>query len=143
MAPWARHGTGGLGKRGQGGKRGVNQKRHNKGLQLWVRTGVSFSSGFASPRCFLGTLPGCCRSRGTLTGDRLQERVSSGAAIRYCSLGQLLRLLFSSHRYSLLLGLYEIIFQPEDNVRFSGIRTFMPNPINPRCSFYPSAYLIV
>ena len=49
------------------------------------------------------------------------------------SLGQLL-LPVGSHGYSLTLTLYEIIFQPGDNVLFSGTRAFMPNPINPRCS---------
>lgn len=137
---WPRgHSKRGVGKRGQGGKRGVNQKRHNEGLQLWVRTGVSFSV-FAS----LGwSLSQAAAAAGPLWQARRSTKGSIlESAIRYCSLGQLLCLLFS-HGYSLMLGLHEIIFQPGDNVRFSGSRTFMSNPINPRCSFCPSAYLIV
>lgn len=137
--------------RGHEGKRGVNQQRHNEGGGAdWDSSLLGFLSlGFLSlglPALLLGQSSRLLRQQSHSDRRQAPRKSHLGSQVLDTgSLGQLL-LPFSSHGYSLTLTLYEIIFQPGDNVLFSGTRTFMPNPINPRGSLHvpsPLSYLIV
>lgn len=133
----------GWGREGREARGALTRKDTIKGF------GGGFELGFLSPPSLRPCVAFGSLSRAPAAAGPLWQATGSKKgsilepAIRYCSLGQHLLLRFSSHGYSLTLGLYEIIFQPRDNDRSSGIGTFMPNSINPGCRFHPSAYLIV
>ena len=118
--------------RGHEGKRGVNQQRHNEGLG-W-RGGLGFLSPLSWHPCvaFWSLFQAAAAAEPLWQATGSKKESFWEPAIRCWSSPPPL----SSHGYSLTLTLYEIIFQPGDNVLFSGTRTSMPNPINPRCSLY-------
>ena len=146
MAPWALHGRHGEeGMKARGALTSKDTMKVLGGGADWDSSLLGFLS-LGLPALLLGQSSRLLPQQSHSDRRQAPRKSHLGSQVLDTgSLGQLL-LPFSSHGYSLTLTLYEIIFQPGDNVLFSGTRTFMPNPINPRGSLHvpsPLSCLIV